>query len=403
MKPKKRTLALAVVVVVVVVVVGSAGTWWLMRPSSNAASATTTYTVAASTLQQTVSASGTVEPAQSANLSFAVSGTVTRVYVTAGQKVSVGAPLAAVDDSALVSQRTAAAASLTAAQEQLSADSSSGASSIQISSDQSNIASAEAAYANARDAVTESVLTSTIAGTVDVVNVATGDVVSGGSGGGSTGSATSSSRSSTTTGSGSGSSSTSSSGAFTVVSSRAYVVDAKVAASDAASVRTGMQVQVTVSGNSSTIFGTVASVGLVAQTDASGAAVFPVTVNVTGTPTGLYPGTSATASIIVKQVANAIAVPTRAIHSSGSQTYVMKVENGTAVKTDVVLGQVSGPLTQVTSGVKAGDVVQIPGFTPSGGGGPRIGFGGGTGFGGGPGFSGGTGFGGGTLVGGGNG
>lgn len=391
--PKKRTLALAAAVVVVV---GGTGTWWLTRSSSNAATTTSTYTVSASTIQQTVSASGTVEPAQSANLSFAVSGTVTHVYVTAGQKVSVGTPLASVDDTALVSQRTAAAASVTAAQEQLSTDSASGASSVQISSDQSTVASAQAAYANAVDAVNESVLTSTISGTVDAVNVAVGDVVSGGSGG-STGSSSSSSRSST--GSSTGSNPPSATGAFTVVSTGSYIVDATVAASDVASIKNGMQVQVTVSGNTNTIFGTVGSVGLVAQTDSSGAAVFPVTINVTGSPTGLYPGTSATASIIVKQVANAIAVPTRAVQTSGSETYVMKVVDGKAVKTDVVLGQVAGPLTQVTSGIKAGDVVQIPGFTRTGGtGGTRTGFGGG-GFGGG-GFGGG-GFGGGGFTGGG--
>lgn len=400
-KPKKRTLALAAAVVVVV---GGTGTWWLTRSSSNAASATTTYTVAASTIQQTVSASGTVEPAQSANLSFAVSGTVTHVYVTAGQKVSVGTPLASIDDAALVSQRTAAAASVTAAEEQLSTDSSSGASSIQISSDQSNVASAQAAYANAEDAVNQSVLTSTISGTVDAVYVAVGDVVSGGSGG-STGSSSSSSRSSTgSTGSTGSSSSASASGSFTVVSTGAYVVDATVAASDVSSVKTGMQVQLTISGSTNTVFGTVGTVGLVAQTDSSGAAVFPVTVNVTGSPKGLYPGTSATASIIVKQVANAIAVPTRAVQTSGSETYVMKVVGGKAVKTDVVLGQVAGPLTQVTSGIKAGDVVQIPGFTRSGTGGTRTGFGGGGGgFGGGTGFGGGGFTGGGTFVQGGNG
>lgn len=403
-KPKKRTLALAAVAVVVV---GGTGTWWLTRSSSNAATTTTTYTVSASTIQQTVSASGTVEPAQSANLSFAVSGTVTHVYVTAGQKVSVGTPLASVDDTALISQRTAAAASVTAAEEQLSTDSSSGASSIQIASDQSNVASAQAAYANAVDAVNESVLTSTISGTVDAVNLAVGDVVSGGSGG-STGSSSSSSRSSTGSSTGSNSS-TSSSGSFTVVSTGSYVVDATVAAGDVASVRKGMQVQLTVSGHATTVFGTVDSVGLVAQTDSSGGAVFPVTINVTGNPTGLYAGTSATASIIVKQVANAIAVPTRAIQTSGSQAYVMKVVGGKAVKADVVLGQVAGPLTEVTSGIKAGDVVQIPGFTRSGtGGGTRTGPGGGGfgggGFGSGAGFGGGGGFtGGGTFVQGGNG
>ena len=76
------------VVVVLLAVVG-AGAWLLTRPSGAAAAQTVTSTVAAGTYQQTVAATGTLEPTREADLDFAVSGRVTKVYVAAGDKVAL--------------------------------------------------------------------------------------------------------------------------------------------------------------------------------------------------------------------------------------------------------------------------------------------------------------------------
>jgi macrolide-specific efflux system membrane fusion protein len=164
-----------------------------------------------------------------------------------------------------------------------------------------------------------------------------------------------------------------------VTSSNKFIVDATVAADEASQVKKGMQAQVTVTGSSATIYGTVQSVGLVAQTSDGGAAVFPVTIAVTGKQKDLYAGTSATASIIVKQVPNVVSVMSRAVQSSGGSTYVMKMVGGKAVKTPVKVGTVYGTSTQILSGLKAGDTVQVPGITLPSGGGNRNGNGGGTG------------------------
>ena len=193
---------------------------------------------------------------------------------------------------------------------------------------------------------------------VSSIDLEVGDVVSGsGSGGSGSGSSSLSNADSSST----------SSSAVTVTSTNKYVVDATVSADEATQVKKGMQAQVTATGSTATIYGTVASVGLVAQTSSSGAAVFPVTIAVTGAQKGLYAGTSATASIIVKQVENVLTVSSRAIQSSGGSTYVLKVVNGKAVKTPVKIGTVYGASTQILSGLSSGDTVQIPGITlPSG-------------------------------------
>ena len=377
-RPGKRGLA---ILVAVLVVVAGLGTWLLTRGGGSATAQTMTAQATSGTVKQSVSASGTIEPAKTADLNFAVSGTVTKVYVAAGDKVTKGQAIAKIDDTALVAARTAAQASYAAAVTQHTDDVDAGASDVQLAADQTAELSAQSDLASAVQDVKNAVLRSTIKGTVSSIDLAVGDVVSGSGGSGS----------GSSSGSGSGSAlsdaastSSSSSSAVTVTSSNKYIVDATVSADEATQVKKGMQAQITATGSTDTIYGTVSSVGMVAQTSSSGAAVFPVTIAVTGAQKGIYAGTSATASITVKQVPNVLTVSSRAIQSSGSSTYVMKMVNGKAVKTPVKIGTVYGATTQILSGLSSGDTVQIPGITlPSGsggkGGGTRGGFGGGTG------------------------
>jgi hypothetical protein len=144
-----------------------------------------------------------------------------------------------------------------------------------------------------------------------------------------------------------------------VVTPRHFTVAADVAADDVASVKKGMQAQITPSGATTPVYGTVTDVGLVATASSSGAATFPVTVTVTGAQSKLYSGTSATVSIITKQVSNVLAVPTLALHTSGSTTYVEKLVGGKQVRTTVKVGQTYGTNTQVTSGLASGDKVVL--------------------------------------------
>jgi acetyl-CoA carboxylase biotin carboxyl carrier protein len=81
---------------VVVVVASGAGAWFLLhRSSGTGAEATTTQLVAASTetVKETVSATGTIQPATQANLKFAQTGKVTSVDVKVGDTVTAGQTL----------------------------------------------------------------------------------------------------------------------------------------------------------------------------------------------------------------------------------------------------------------------------------------------------------------------
>ena len=136
--------------------------------------------------------------------------------------------------------------------------------------------------------------------------------------------------------------------------------EASVAASVIDRIKTGDQV--VISSEGATAAGTVASIGLIANTS-SGVATFPLVIDVTGTPSGLYSGASATVSIIYNQLTDVLAVPTAAVQISATgKDVVYAVVNGRQVARDVKTGIVNGGLTQITSGLTAGErvVVDIP-------------------------------------------
>jgi multidrug efflux pump subunit AcrA (membrane-fusion protein) len=385
---------------VVVIAAAIALPLWLTSDSSPAAGlsvTTVTVPVTTGTIQQTVTSSGTLEPANQATLNFAVSGTVTNVDVKAGQTVTVGQVLATIDTTALTEDVNAAQAQLTAASDRLASDEASAAATSQIDSDQASITSAESSLSTAQTNLNDASLTSTIAGTVASVSLTVGQQVSGsGSGGnggtGSTG-ATGSSASSASSSTGTGSSSTSSE--IVVIGTNSYIVNTTVDDTEIGQITDGDQVDLTSTGASTAVYGTVGSISLVG-TQSSSVTTFPVVIDVTGNPAGLYAGASADVSIIVKQLPNVTEVPTGAIsYDSTGQATVTAVVNGAHVVKDVTVGAAESGETQITSGVSAGAKVlekQIKFTAPGGGTGGILGGGGTGGFPGGGGGGGGGGF-----------
>ncbi|HEX4705186.1 MAG TPA: biotin/lipoyl-binding protein [Pseudonocardiaceae bacterium] len=403
--------------VVVVVVGGGVAAWAATRPgptpSTGVATATTT------TLRQTLSSSGTIEPAAQDNLNFAVSGQVTAVDVAAGQQVTAGQALATVNSAALSATLAEAQASLSSDQARLSTDQTNSATSTQVAADQAAVTAAQNQVTAAQNSLAEATLTSPITGTVASVSLTVGQAVSGASGStgstGSTGSAGSSGGGGAGgggaggggNGSSSSSSSSSSSAQVVVISNGTFVVNASVDDTEVGQIKTGDQAVITPDSGTSVAYGTVTSVALLASSSST-VPSYPVVIGVTGTPTGLYPGASATVSIIVKQLSNALVIPTSAIHFLNGKPSVYKLVNGQQTTVAVTTGMTQGAQTQILTGLSDGDQVVTPGRTTTGTtGGTRTGTGrtgGGGGFGGGGGGFGGGGFGGGGgFVGGGGG
>jgi macrolide-specific efflux system membrane fusion protein len=130
-------------------------------------------------------------------------------------------------------------------------------------------------------------------------------------------------------------------------------------------IEVGDQVELSTTENSS-FFGTVAAIGLLPSTT-SGAATYPVTVDVTGTPKDLYDGVSVTAEVVYKKIADAVAVPSLAISQSNGTSTVQKVVDGKPVATTVTTGIEDGGYTQIVSGLSSGDTVQVTMARPGAG------------------------------------
>ena len=369
---------------VVVLVAAAVGlSLWLTSGSSTPVGLTVTTVTApvtTGTIQQTVASSGTLETASQASLNFAVSGTVTGVDVKAGQAVTAGQVLATVDPTALTEDVNAAQASVTAAEDRLASDESSNAAASTIDTDEASVTSAESSLSTAQTNLNDASLTSTIAGTVASVNLTTGQQVTGtGSGGGSTGTggtgtggtgtgsdaAASTDSGSSSTGSGSGSSS----GQITVIGTDSYIVNTTVDDTEIGQITDGDQVDITPTGSATPVYGTVGSISLVGS-QTSDVTTFPVVIDVTGNPTGLYAGASADVSIIVKQLNDVTEVPTNAIsYSTSGQASVTEVVNGAHVVKDVTVGAAESGETQILSGISAGDKVlerEVKSNAPSG-------------------------------------
>ncbi len=338
----------AIIAVAVVMLAGTGGLiYWATSGSSTPAGLVVTtqvVPVTTGTIQQTVASSGTIQPASQANLNFAVSGTVTAVDVKAGQTVTSGQVLATVDTTALSEEVSAAQAQLSSANARLAADEASSAATTQIDSDQAAVTSAESSLSNAQTALGDASLTSSISGTVASVSLTVGQQVTG-TGSGGNGNAASSA-------SGAGSSTQ-----IVVIGTNSYIVNTTVDDTEIGQIADGDQATIVPTGSSTTDYGTVASISLIG-TQSSNVTTFPVVIDVTGSPTGLYAGSTAAVNIIVKQLNNVTEVPTAAIsYNSNGQATVTQVVNGTHVVKPVTVGAAARGETQITNGVTAGDKV----------------------------------------------
>ena len=417
-----------VAVVALVVIVGF-GVWWVAirsdsGSSTTALSITTTkqlVTVTRGSMSNTVSAEGTIAAAQTDNLSFGSSGTVTAVNVQAGDTVTAGQVLATIDSAQLQASVSSAEATVASASAKLADDQASGASSAQLDADETTLTSANDALASAQDALNAASLIATFDGTVSQVNISVGEqLASGGTGGTSaTGSGSGSGRSSASIGNGStalggggngaassgGGSGSGSGGSSSpqiqVVSKGGYSVSLPVSSSDIGNVAAGQSVTLTLTTSSASAFprgfgggfggafgggraeggtdatgrtsqrapgagptatGTVAEVAKVA-TASSGVAQYPVTVDFTADSNDFYIGATVTGAIATNVRENVLQVPVRAVSVDNGASTVTVATNGklsgpTATRT-VKTGATANGMVEITDGVREGESVVV--------------------------------------------
>jgi trimeric autotransporter adhesin len=203
----------------------------------------------------------------------------------------------------------------------------------QLAVDQAAIDVAQAQLTDAQQALDGVNLVSTIAGTVASVTIAAGDSVSAGA---------------------------SSNAAEVVVigPGSSYQLVAQVPVADIVKVAVGQPATVTPDATNDQLEGRVISIGTL-PTSGSTSTTYPVTIALNSSDLGLFSGADAAAAIVIGRAADVIAVPTSAVRTVGSVHLVTVVTNGTTKTTRVTLGTVGDVLTQITSGVKPGQVVAL--------------------------------------------
>jgi trimeric autotransporter adhesin len=199
----------------------------------------------------------------------------------------------------------------------------------QIASDQAAIDTAEAQLINDQQSLNSATLSSPISGTVVSVGITAGDTVSADS--------------STET--------------ITLIGTNAYEAQATLDSSQVPSVNVGQSASVEVDGVDSVLQATVAQVGPVEST--SSGFSYPVLVALPASGGTMHAGSAADITISTGKVSDVVAVPTSALQTLGSRTFVLVLSKGELTRKMVTVGMVGDEYTQVRSGLTPGESVVL--------------------------------------------
>jgi RND family efflux transporter MFP subunit len=202
----------------------------------------------------------------------------------------------------------------------------------QLASDQAAIDAAKAQLAEAQQAHDQAELRSPIDGTVGSASISAGQSVQGNPG----------------------------TPQIVVIGPGSHQVTTSVSDTNVGSVRVGDAATITPSGSSAPLPGQVVSIGLLASPGAStssGSVSYPVTIGLTSTEQQLFPGQSASVSIMLAHASDTLTVPSSAVHTAGANKTVAVLRNGTPINVPVTLGAIGPTRTQVLAGLNPGDQV----------------------------------------------
>jgi hypothetical protein len=86
---------------------------------------------------------------------------------------------------------------------------------------------------------------------------------------------------------------------------------------------------------------------------------FPLVVALPTSTSGLFSGSSANVVVATGALTNVLAVPTSAVQTLGSRSYVEVLSSGTLIRKSIKVGMVGDTYTQVLSGLVAGQTVVL--------------------------------------------
>jgi hypothetical protein len=201
-----------------------------------------------------------------------------------------------------------------------------------IVSASASVTSAQSQLDTAQNNLANATLVAPTAGTISAVNNQVGEVV--------------------------GSSTT---GFIVMAAQGAVALHGTIGEADVAKIRLGQVANVTVDalGAGTRMTGKITSLDPVA-TIQQGVPVYGVDVTIDVPTSGVRPGMTGTAQIILASKTGVLTVPNLAIRSQGGRRFVQVLIEGQPVDTDVSFGIANDTVTEVTSGLKEGDQVVLP-------------------------------------------
>ena len=203
-----------------------------------------------------------------------------------------------------------------------------------MASDQADLDSANAQLSEARQNLAAASLAAPISGTVALVNVTSGQQVTGSQG-------------------------TSTSADFVIEGAGGEEATTTVSVSDVGEIKVGQPATITLDGSATPINGRVDSIGMLSTTSSTGSASYPVTIGLAAGEPTLFAGSDAQVAITLAQVGNAVTVPTSAVEGIGAATFVTVLQAGKPERVRVTVGA-TGPVdTQITSGLSVGEQVVL--------------------------------------------
>jgi hypothetical protein len=151
----------------------------------------------------------------------------------------------------------------------------------------------------------------------------------------------------------------SSGGTITIVGTGTQQVQATVPLTQIALIKTGQPVSISADGVATKLRGTVTSIGLLSSTSGS-TTTFPVTITLAAGSPSLFDGSGADVVITTGTAPNVLTVPNSAIHTGVNGSHTVSVDaGGKTTEVQVKLGLEGTDVTEVTSGLKAGQQVVL--------------------------------------------
>jgi trimeric autotransporter adhesin len=148
---------------------------------------------------------------------------------------------------------------------------------------------------------------------------------------------------------------------ITIIGTKSYEVQGTLDSSQVPSVKVGQSASVQVDGTQGSVTGTVSQVGPVQSSD--GEYSYPVVVELPASSQALFTGSTANVLIDTGSVSNVVAVPTSAVETTGTRTYVLEIDKGVLTTKVIKVGMVGDTYTQVLSGLSDGQNVVLADYS----------------------------------------